>query len=45
VAANQIAAAPLDSLTGLVFILIGWPVYRIWARRAFISNPLVADGD
>src|SRR5690348_7654977 len=45
VATNQIAAAPLDSLTGLFFILIGWPVYRIWARRTFISNPLVADGD
>jgi APA family basic amino acid/polyamine antiporter len=45
VAANQIAAAPLDSLTGLVFILIGWPIYRIWARRAFISHPLVTDGD
>jgi APA family basic amino acid/polyamine antiporter len=45
VAANQIAAAPLDSLTGLAFVLSGWPVYKIWARRALTSNPLVADGD
>ena len=43
---NQIVAAPLDSLTGLVLILIGWPAYRLWARRRSspAPSPLVADG-
>jgi APA family basic amino acid/polyamine antiporter len=45
VATNQIVAAPMDSLTGLVLILIGWPAYRIWVRRTVTSNPLVADGN
>ena len=45
VAANQIAAAPLDSLTGFAFVLSGWPVYKIWARHGLTSNPLLADGD
>jgi APA family basic amino acid/polyamine antiporter len=45
VAANQIFAAPLDSLTGLVLVLIGWPVYRLWARRTVISTQLIANGD
>ena len=45
VAMNQIVAAPLDSLTGLVLVLVGWPVYRLWARRALVSSPLIADGD
>ena len=45
VAANQIFASPLDSLTGLVLVLIGWPVYRLWARRTVISTQLIANGD
>ena len=45
VAANQIGAAPRDSLTGLVLVLIGWPVYKLWARRTFISNHLAVDGN
>jgi APA family basic amino acid/polyamine antiporter len=47
VAANQIVAAPLDSLTGLALVLLGWPVYRLWARRHLspASRPLIADGD
>ena len=45
VAVNQIVASPLDSLTGLVFVLTGWPAYRIWVRHSTTSNPLVADGD
>ena len=44
VAANQIAAAPVDSLTGLFLVLIGWPVYRLWVRRTVLPNSLVADG-
>lgn len=34
VAVNQIVAAPTESLTGLAFVLAGWPVYLIWSRRA-----------
>ena len=45
VAANQIVAAPLDSLTGLLLVLLGWPVYRLWGRRAVVSSPLATDGD
>jgi len=45
VAINQIVAAPMDSLTGLVLVLLGWPVYRLWARRSLVPSPLVTDGD
>ena len=30
---NQIAAQPLESATGLLLVLAGWPVYRLWTRR------------
>lgn len=30
---NQIVAQPMESLTGLLFVLLGLPVYYIWARN------------
>ena len=42
VALNQIAAAPLDSLTGLVLVLVGWPVFLLWSRRNATRSELVA---
>jgi APA family basic amino acid/polyamine antiporter len=47
VAVNQIVAAPVDSLTGLILVLIGWPAYRFWVRRRSspAPSPLVADGN
>ena len=34
VAANQIVSVPMESLTGLLLVLLGWPVFLLWARRA-----------
>jgi APA family basic amino acid/polyamine antiporter len=31
---NQVVAQPLESAGGLLFVLLGLPVYYIWARRA-----------
>ena len=45
VAVNQIVAAPLESLTGLALVLVGWPVYVIWSRRAPARAALAADSD
>jgi APA family basic amino acid/polyamine antiporter len=45
VAVNQIAATPLESFTGLVLVLAGWPVYVMWVRRSLIPSRVVADGD
>lgn len=45
VAANQIAAAPVESFTGLVLVLAGWPVYLLWARRGTLPSRVLADGD
>ena len=33
VAINQIVSAPRESLAGLSFVLLGAPVYWLWARR------------
>ena len=30
---NQVIAQPVESLTGLAFVLLGLPVYYIWARN------------
>lgn len=30
---NQVVATPVESLTGLSFVVIGLPVYYLWARR------------
>jgi len=30
---NQVIATPVESLTGLSFVVIGLPVYYLWARR------------
>jgi APA family basic amino acid/polyamine antiporter len=30
---NQVAAQPVESVTGLLFVLLGLPVYYIWARK------------
>jgi APA family basic amino acid/polyamine antiporter len=30
---NQVVAQPLESASGLLFVLLGLPVYYIWARR------------
>jgi APA family basic amino acid/polyamine antiporter len=46
VAVNQIVAAPAECLTGLALVLVGWPVFQLWLRRATPSpTPLVANGD
>jgi APA family basic amino acid/polyamine antiporter len=45
VAANQIVSAPVESLTGLAFVLAGWPVFLLWARRSPAATSLVANGD
>jgi APA family basic amino acid/polyamine antiporter len=46
VAANQIAAAPVESLTGLLLVLAGWPVFMLWSRRRpATSTSLIANGD
>jgi len=45
VAANQIVAAPVESATGLVLILAGWPVYLLWVRRGMTPSRILADGD
>ena len=34
---NQIAAQPLESATGLLLVLAGWPVYWLWTRRRTAS--------
>jgi APA family basic amino acid/polyamine antiporter len=31
---NQVIAQPLESASGLLFVLLGLPVYYIWARKA-----------
>lgn len=33
IVSNQIMAAPRESAVGLVFLLSGWPVYYLWARK------------
>ncbi len=33
IVANQVASEPLESLTGLGLVLVGLPVYFMWARR------------
>jgi APA family basic amino acid/polyamine antiporter len=33
VAAIQMAADPLQAATGLLLVVLGWPVYHLWARR------------
>jgi APA family basic amino acid/polyamine antiporter len=33
IVANQIMAEPRSSLLGLSMVLVGWPVYAVWARR------------
>lgn len=33
IVANQVVAAPVDSALGLGFVVVGWPVYHLWARR------------
>ena len=45
VAANQVVAAPLESLTGVLLVLAGWPVYALWARRRLVPSQILADGD
>jgi APA family basic amino acid/polyamine antiporter len=45
VAANQVAAAPVESVTGLLLVATGLPVYLLWARRGLIPSRLIADGD
>ncbi|MFI5246240.1 MAG: APC family permease, partial [Gemmatimonadales bacterium] len=30
---NQVVAQPVESVSGLLFVLLGLPVYYIWARR------------
>jgi APA family basic amino acid/polyamine antiporter len=42
----QIAARPLESTTGLLLVVAGWPIYHLWARRAGRApSPLLGHGD
>ena len=34
IVANQIATEPVESITGLGLVLVGWPIYMIWARKS-----------
>ena len=43
IVANQIATEPIESLTGLLLVGIGWPIYRFWIRRPLA--PRIAHGD
>ena len=45
VAVSQIAATPMESLTGVVLVLAGWPVYVLWVRRTLVPSRALADGD
>ena len=45
VAANQIVAAPVESATGLLLVLAGWPVYALWVRRTITPTRQFADAD
>jgi APA family basic amino acid/polyamine antiporter len=33
IVANQVISSPVESLTGLSMVLVGLPVYWLWARR------------
>jgi len=35
IVANQVASEPVESLTGLGLVVVGWPVYHLWARRGY----------
>jgi APA family basic amino acid/polyamine antiporter len=35
---NQIVAQPIESASGLLFVLLGLPVYYIWARKPTIQD-------
>lgn len=41
----QIAAQPLESATGLLLVLVGWPVYRLWTRRRAVPSRVLTHGD
>jgi APA family basic amino acid/polyamine antiporter len=45
VAANQVIAAPIESLVGLALVLGGCPVYLLWARRTVLPSRLLTDAD
>ena len=45
VAVSQIAAAPVESLTGLLLVLLGWPVFVLWSRRTATRTEFVANAD
>ena len=35
IVANQIVVQPMDSLLGMGMVLIGLPIYYLWARRTY----------
>jgi hypothetical protein len=37
IVANQVASQPLESLMGLGLVLVGLPVYLIWARSPTVA--------
>jgi APA family basic amino acid/polyamine antiporter len=45
IVANQIATEPVESLTGLLLVGIGWPIYRFWIRRPPRIAARIAHGD
>lgn len=45
VAARQIVVTPMESLTGVVLVLAGWPIYALWGRRSPLPSHVLADGD
>ncbi|MGH7477381.1 MAG: APC family permease [Longimicrobiales bacterium] len=44
IVANQLAAQPRDSIIGLGLVLIGLPVYALWARRSDSAPPASVEG-
>ena len=38
IALSQIISDPVESMWGLGFVLLGVPVYYVWARRGFVKE-------
>jgi APA family basic amino acid/polyamine antiporter len=45
IVANQLLARPIEALTGLLLVLVGWPVYHLWLRRAPLPSRALSHGD
>jgi basic amino acid/polyamine antiporter, APA family len=40
---NQIISAPADSITGLLLVGAGWPIYHLWLRKPLAPRTTHAD--